>query len=669
MLEKVRLIWIKGGLEPSLYHLARMELGLETKPDAVARPFDLLVQRPEQVSEPPPTGIPISRLFDEEGNALLILGEPGAGKTTLLLELTRDLLDRAAQDENHVIPVVFNMSSWAEQKLALADWLIDELNKRYDVPRQLATTWMKDELIFPLLDGLDEVAAEHREACVESINVFLNEHGLLPMVVCSRVADYEALTGRLRLPSAVMIQSLSRQQVTSYVEQAGAPLAGLSTVLQADESLWELLNTPLTLSIAALAYRGRSPDEICSSGTRDEHRTHLFAAYTDAMFHRRAKTVPYTQEQTEHWLTWLARTMQAHNQSVLYLEWMQPDWVPRQNQQRLITCIVSVMSGLVFGLVFGLCFGLFGGLSTWLGGKLFFGLFVGLIFGLFFGLFGGLIGGMRSPLAVGLVFGLVAGLVFGLVAGLDDQPVGGLIGGIGSPSVAKLVSGLVVGLFSWLVVGLFSGLVAMLAGYSKEIKPIEKIQWSVSALRDRWKINFFKGLVFGLVFGLIAGISADTLRDLLFVALIFGLSFGLASWLRDGFTIGEIGPRSFPNEGIRRSVRNAFISGLTNGLLAGLISGLGGGLLFNQLIGLFLGLFLGLLFGLSSWLYFGGHTCLLHLALRLVLWHKNYAPFNYVRFLDYATARIFLRKVGGGYVFVHRMLLEYFASRDQTSAE
>jgi hypothetical protein len=77
----------------------------------------------------------------------------------------------------------------------------------------------------------------------------------------------------------------------------------------------------------------------------------------------------------------------------------------------------------------------------------------------------------------------------------------------------------------------------------------------------------------------------------------------------------------------------------------------------------------GLLFGLLFGLRFGGRACLHHFALRLVLWHKNFASLNYVRFLDYATARIFLRKVGGGYVFVHRLLLEFFASMHQTSAE
>lgn len=36
---------------------------------------------------------------------------------------------------------------------------------------------------------------------------------------------------------------------------------------------------------------------------------------------------------------------------------------------------------------------------------------------------------------------------------------------------------------------------------------------------------------------------------------------------------------------------------------------------------------------------------------------KTYPPC-----LDYATERILLRKVGGGYIFVHRLLMEYFAS-------
>ncbi|MEA1869960.1 MAG: hypothetical protein U9N09_07450 [Euryarchaeota archaeon] len=61
-------------------------------------------------------------------------------------------------------------------------------------------------------------------------------------------------------------------------------------------------------------------------------------------------------------------------------------------------------------------------------------------------------------------------------------------------------------------------------------------------------------------------------------------------------------------------------------------------------------------------LFFGGLACIQHLVLRIMLWRNGFAPLNYARFLDCAAGRIFLRKVGGGYIFVHRLLLEYFAS-------
>jgi hypothetical protein len=41
-------------------------------------------------------------------------------------------------------------------------------------------------------------------------------------------------------------------------------------------------------------------------------------------------------------------------------------------------------------------------------------------------------------------------------------------------------------------------------------------------------------------------------------------------------------------------------------------------------------------------------------------------PWNYIRFLDYAAERVFLRKVGGGYIFTHRLLMEYFATLGPT---
>ena len=75
-------------------------------------------------------------VYDQHDGALLILGAPGGGKTTLLLELADALLDRAAEDETHPIPVVFPLSTWAAHPRPLDVWLVDELQARYDVPSE-----------------------------------------------------------------------------------------------------------------------------------------------------------------------------------------------------------------------------------------------------------------------------------------------------------------------------------------------------------------------------------------------------------------------------------------------------------------------------------------------------------------------------------------------------
>ena len=62
------------------------------------------------------------------------------------------------------------------------------------------------------------------------------------------------------------------------------------------------------------------------------------------------------------------------------------------------------------------------------------------------------------------------------------------------------------------------------------------------------------------------------------------------------------------------------------GLVSGLVFGLGGGLLSGLRVGLRLWVLFGLLSGLLFGLRFGGRACLHHFALRLVLWHNNFAP-------------------------------------------
>ena len=63
----------------------------------------------------------------------------------------------------------------------------------------------------------------------------------------------------------------------------------------------------------------------------------------------------------------------------------------------------------------------------------------------------------------------------------------------------------------------------------------------------------------------------------------------------------------------------------------------------------------------AAWDRISGSACLRHFSLRWMLYRMGYIPWSYARFLNYATERLFLQKVGGGYIFIHRMLLEHFA--------
>jgi hypothetical protein len=673
MIEKVRAIWITGFLQKSLFHEVRIAVRLSEKPDAVAPPLDLLVRRPDEGEHPLASAIQVVDVFDKMDRSLLILGEPGSGKTTLLLELARDLLTRADRDPAHPIPVVFPLSTWVATRKPLTEWLVDELNLRYDVPRKIGQEWVGADDALPLLDGLDEVKLEHRAACVEAINAFRQAHGLLPMVVSSRTTDYEGLAAPLRLQGAIVVQPLTHHQADSYWTDIGPAGESVRGAIRDDPTWWELLNTPLMLSIFAAANAGPagSRPQTQMGDSVEVRRDRLFGAYVDEMFRRHGAECRHNRGQTVHWLGWLASQMAYHGQTVFSLERLQIDWLPH-SQRRAIR--------VWFGLALGLGGGLIYGLGAWLalavvGGRgglvelavdgLAYGLVAGLLFGLVYGLVYGLSvseieetdvpnqgirRSARNALIVGLSYGLVVGVVFELVFW----------------PVLAMGNSLARGLGESLVYGLVGGLIGWMLGFSDAIICAETVRWSWIKFVEQSKVGLAYGLVFGLISGLVGGpVFGQGLGYGLVVGLAYGLAGALVYGLAGGLTVAEIETREVPNQGIRRSARNGLGFGLLVGLAGGLASGLFWGLVRGEVgENIFICLVtIGLVFGLAIGTKSGGGACLKHLLLRFWLFRNNCAPWNYVQFLDHAADRILLRKLGGGYMFIHRMLLEYFAAR------
>lgn len=666
-LRRVRAFWIKGVLEHSLHNAALMALGLHEQPDAVNNPWRLSVQESHLLPRPLPSGTRIRQVYDDADGELLILGEPGAGKTTLLLELARDLLDRAEQDSIHLMPAVFNLSTWAVKRQPLAVWLVEELNAKYQIPCRVGQAWINTDQVLLLLDGLDEVEQAHRSACVDAINAYRQEHDLVPMVVCSRRAEYLAQATRLLLHSAVMLQPLTDQQIEEYFLEASGQLEDLRVALYEDSTLRELANTPLMLSVLTLAYQGKSLKDLLATGSPDKQRQQIFATYVERMLMRRRSETRYTSQQTIRWLTWLAKKLSQHSQTVFYIEQMQPNWISKRWPHQLI-------SGLVAGLV-----------SV---------LLIGVVSAFLFGLTGILYGSQQHILVGGRGDNSFMLVIYQYnpqtdASGLQDVGDGRVADGV--------IFALLFGLFSALIGGAVSVL-------KTTINPVEAVTWSWVG---RWR-RLVNGLLIGLGLGLLARVLYGLLA-LLSYALIDVQSLSsthsfeqlitrypplviieavlqefmrFRPWgiietvflLKDGLIFGGVGLliggvmsrasseqldqhiRGKPNEGIRRSARHGILAGLVVTLAGGLSIGLNDG----PINGLLLGLMSGVIIGLRN----GGIACIQHLVLRLRLLCDRTVPWNYPHFLDYAVERILLRKVGGGYIFVHRLLLEYFASLD-----
>jgi NACHT domain len=616
LLNKVKDFWVKGVLEQSLHAKVSIELGLQERPDLLQKPFSGVAEFAAAPGQSFAEGTSATDVFDRLGlgRTLLILGEPGSGKTIALLKLAEDAIERTEPDLRQQIPVVFNLSSWARKPQSIEQWLIQELDEKYGVHKDFRKVWVESEALMLLLDGLDEVKAEQRNACVQALNQFMQTHGTTEIVICCRIGDYQMLQeqDRLKLRSAICLQPLTATQIDRYFEQAGDRLSTLKAVLPQDAELQQLAKSPLMLSVMSLAYQDFTLEQLTLGGKTEDYRKRLFATYIGRMFQRRETTQQYSRDKTQRWLTWLAQGMTVASQTVFLIEGLQPSWLSKERQRILD----RVESGCIAWLIFGLIFWIF------------------------------------SLLISGVLSRLNRPAIFSLISEVNDWRF----------------YLFVVFLTSLLSVMPYGICVALLTG---DIKPIESMRWSWQEVRN----NFPNILGNGLRLGLIVGLTSWLFYALdfgLFIGLIYGLLHWLTSWLIfclvggliSGFQGTGTQQKENPNQGIFRSALNAAIIGISSSVIIGLFfelsssSGLSSSDLYFKLsnelssvrsVGLFSGLF------------FGGNAVIRHSALRFMLYRRRYAPWNYARFLDYATERLFLQKVGGGYIFVHRMLLEHFA--------
>jgi hypothetical protein len=250
--------WYQNFLASSLDQAMWLDLDLADKPDALFTPLVVRdIHLPERLL---PSGTSIIQVYDEAHQELLILGEPGSGKSTQLYLLAQHLLTLTENDQTAPLPIVFPLSSWAQNGLPLETWMAEQLKQTYQVPKRLAQQWVQDQQIIPLLDGLDEMEEAARPRCLQAINRYHLEH-VHPLVVCSRSAEHTtaAQSEQFTLQRAVVVQPLTATQIETRLTQGGRQFAGLRAAYRQNAALRELATAPLWLNLLISTYQGNPP--------------------------------------------------------------------------------------------------------------------------------------------------------------------------------------------------------------------------------------------------------------------------------------------------------------------------------------------------------------------------------------------------------------------------
>jgi hypothetical protein len=268
---------------------------------------------------------------------LVIIGEPGMGKTTLAALLLMRLLEPVEGASRPVaVPVLFSLSSFdpGPGRDTVESWLARRLGEDY--PGLRAVSYGKDataalvrqRLILPILDGLDELPESARPEAITSLNHALAD-GELGLILTCRTEAYTtavATGDTLRAAAVIEADPLGPAEASSYLA---------SIIPRHSRQMWEpildclrkgstrplakALDTPLMLWLIRQVYLDarRDPGELADAASFPHPgviQAHLLQAVIPALITanppdpyvpgrpRHAWNVPHAQR----WLGYLA---------------------------------------------------------------------------------------------------------------------------------------------------------------------------------------------------------------------------------------------------------------------------------------------------------------------------------------------------------------------------
>ncbi|MEH1096114.1 NACHT domain-containing protein [Micromonospora sp. CPCC 205739] len=621
VLQRVDQWWVRDALHRSLQQAVRLDVALDAQPDAVEAyegPTQAALQR-LGAPEPLPDGTRLVDVYDASRRILLI-GRPGSGKTTHLLQLTEELLRRARADDDSPAPVVLLLSRWRTSHPDFCSWASAEIGERYGVAPAEVRQWLDDGRVILLLDGLDEVDDEYQDACLEAINSFARADSFAGtgMVVTCRSQDYERLH-RLAFDVALVVRPLSRAQIDRALRSAGPDLDTLRHALDRDETLRELLTTPLMLGVATIAYRGATPDQLPTGGDSDAHRQVLYRLFVQRMLTRRRslRGRPETEanfppHEARCALIWLARLMHRRSQTVFYPDWLTPAWLPGRHPEWPLPRPRGV--------------------TAWLARRL----------------------GWDHTST-----GLVGGGLAALIGAVATVPFGALVGGVRGAVVTAAVAAA----FFGLGIGLTFGVLLQVPRLNRLFVPFIGREETTAYAASEWTTSARSaatGFLFWSAFGAVFVGLPVALSSTWPAAALIALTLGTGGGLSGGSVPDFAKPPASPGHALRASLRRfTRLMMILLALVAALLA-----VTFAQR-GPWFAVVAALPMTVALMLTAGpGRAWLRHRAVTFGIARSGLLPEQLLDFLSYADDRVIMQRVFGGYAFIHRTLRDHLVAED-----
>ncbi|MFM9264813.1 tetratricopeptide repeat protein, partial [Tychonema sp. BBK16] len=626
LLDAVRQL-VESRLRGQLHHHVKLNLSKETQPEQV-RPSRMEVKVPiAESSQLLPPETTIAQVFDQCSGKLLILGEPGAGKTTSLLDLALELVARAEADPQQRIPVVVDLSDWqptAPQATSMWGRVasrragFSQKNHRDDRPEKLPA--------WSIADWLAAKVQEKYGCTPQQIGQWLEDKRLVPLLdgldevrpeyqqKCVKAINEWLNSSDLR-PRQVAL-CCRREQYEAYrekLELEGAVYLQDLTDEQIQTFLQKANRSELSESLVADA-------NLLALIRRPLLLSMAVLAYgeIDPIKWRRATSANARLNLLLD--AYVQRMLMQDTDSRFYRKGKIPSLEESRKWLEMLALQLLQGSETEFLIEKIQPIWLSTSLQKWM-----YGLTIGIFWGLIFGLIAVGIGSSPSFFWFGLGFGVFWSLIQGWFVWKDRdsiKSVGAIRISLSGLKPKKVLRKLSSSEFSFLIPLLIIG------GLINQL------------VNPKWDFNF---------------------------TLIFILTFLVIILLipEEEMNVNKIEILPIANQGIWNSLRNVIPTMLTLQLLLTLgvcfVRHLDGKPLVSPL-SLQYTLISSSSLALWIWIFMtGGSACIQHFTLRLCLSGAGSIPWNYACFLNYATERLLLQRVGGRYRFMHDLLRQSLA--------